>query len=344
MTERVLVTGGSGFIGRILVQALLQRGYNVTILDRARKRDSAPSTGTSMDIPMDAVRWVHSDTRDWDTLAEAIKGQDSVVHLAAGSSFLMYEEKPCSHTIGTIAGFQNVLEAARRFSVRKIVYASTSAVYEGNKLPYSESMPLKPPDLKAFAKKINEEMSHIYSERYGIPLIGLRPLSVYGLEEISKGPYANVVSLFAWAMVAGRRPVVWGDGSQTRDFIYVTDVVDAVRLALEADIPTQEINIGTGIETSFNDVIAIINEYLGTDLEPTYVPVPVHVYARRLAGDPTLASEVLGFTAAVTVREGIRRVVDAAMPLVASGRLELPDMQERGRQIALSAQHASGHP
>lgn len=342
MTDRVLVTGGSGFIGRTLVQTLLQRGYDVTVLDRARKSDTAPSVDAAPS--METVRWVRSDTRDWDTLAEAIKDQDVVIHLAAGSSFLMYEEKPCSHTIGTIAGFQNVLEAARRFSVRKIVYASTSAVYEGNTLPYSESMPLNPPDLKAFAKKINEEMSHLYSQRYGIPLIGLRPLSVYGPEEIGKGPYANVVSLFAWAMLAGRRPVVWGDGSQTRDFIYVTDVVEAVRLALETDIPTQQLNVGTGIETSFNEVIAIINEYLGTDLSPSYVPVPVHVYARRLAGDPTLAHEVLGFRSTVTVREGIHRVLEAARPLVRNGQLELPEMQERGREIAFAAQHASGRP
>jgi nucleoside-diphosphate-sugar epimerase len=334
VSDKVLVTGGSGFIGRALVLHLMAHGYDVTVLDRR--------VGTA--VSKDSVRWIHSDTRDWDTLSQAVNGQDLVIHLAAGSSFLMYEEAPCSQTIGTIAGFQNVLEAARRYSVRKIVYASTSAVYEGNKLPYDESMPLNPPDLKAFAKKINEEMSQLYSQRYGIPLIGLRPLSVYGPEEVSKGPYANVVSLFAWAMLAGRQPIVWGDGSQTRDFTYVNDVVEAIRLALEADIPTQQLNVGTGIETSFNEVVATINEYLGTELTPTYVPVPVHVYARRLAGDPSLAAKVLGFRAAVTARDGIRRVIEAARPLVNGDQPGLPEMQERGREIAVGAQSAFDRP
>lgn len=333
MADRVLVTGGSGFIGRNLVQDLVRRGYEVTVLDRASKAQQ-----------VDQVRWIRSDTRDWESLSQAMQGQDLVAHLAAGSSFLMYEEEPCAQTIGTIAGFQNVLEAARRSSVRKIVYASTSAVYEGNDLPYAESMPLNPPDLKAFAKKVNEEMSQLYSDRYGIPLIGLRPLSVYGPEEVGKGPYANVVSLFAWAMVAGRQPVLWGDGTQTRDFTYVTDVVEAIRLAIEADIPTQQLNVGTGVETSFNEVIAMINEHLGADLAPCYVPIPVHVYARRLLGDPALAETVLGFRSTVTVRDGIQRVLEATRSLVSEGRLALPEMQERGREIAVNAQRVLSRP
>ncbi len=146
-----------------------------------------------------------------------------MVHLAAGASFLMYEEAPLQQTSGTIDGFHTLLEALRVNDVETLVYASTSAVYEGNDLPYNEGMALSPPDLKAFAKKVNEEMAALYARRYPLRPVRLRPFSVYGEDEMSKGKYANVVSLFTWAVCGGRRPLVWGDGTQTRDFIHVSD-------------------------------------------------------------------------------------------------------------------------
>lgn len=328
MAGRVLVTGGGGFIGRRLVDYLLQRGYTVTVLDRARDDEAARRS----------VEWVEGDTQDWQRVASAVAGKEYIVHLAAGSNFLMYEQAPLPQTTGAIAGFQNILEAAKRYQVRKIIYASTSAVYEGNPVPYSEGMPLHPPDLKAFAKKVNEEMAHLYSQRFGIAAIGLRPFSVYGPGEVSKGPYANIVSLFTWAMLSGRRPIVWGNGRQTRDFIYVDDAVEAILLALTSNLVTQEINVGTGIETSFNEIIQLLNEQLALNLEPVYMPVPIDVYAKRLLGDTSLASRVLGFKAHVGVREGVRRVVEAAQSLSASSKLTLGEMQERANRLADIAQ------
>jgi len=278
---------------------------------------------------MPAVEWIATDTRDWDLVARAVKGKDFIVHLAAGANFLMYEVEPVAQTSAATVGFHNILEAAKRFEVRKVVYASTSAVYEGNKPPYVESMPLNPPDLKAFAKKINEEMAHLYSRRFDITAIGLRPFSVYGEGEVGKGPYANVISLFAWAMLSGHRPVIWDDGQQTRDFIYVDDVVEAFRLALVHDIPTQELNVGTGIETSFKEIIGILNEYLATDLQPLHVSVPVNIYARRLLADTSLAERVLGFSARVSVKEGIRRVLEGARPFIESKEYSLATMQSK---------------
>jgi UDP-glucose 4-epimerase len=282
------------------------------------------------------VEWIAADSRDWPQVLRAVSGNESIIHLAAGSSFLMYEEEPVARTSDAIIGFQHILEAARRSNVGKVVYASTSAVYEGNNVPYVENMTLEPPDLKAFAKKTNEEMAHLYSRRFGIPIIGLRPFSVYGVGEASKGPYANVVSLFAWTMLTGQRPIVWGNGEQMRDFIYVDDVVEAFVRALDADIPTQEINVGTGVETSFNDVIGIINECLGTCLAPIYLDVPVDIYAQRLLADPSLAARVLNFRSSVSVREGVQRVLDAARPLIDGPQSTLAQMHERAQELAMA--------
>lgn len=334
MTERVLVTGGSGLIGRRVVSSLAHTGYQVTVFDRAQHSPSL----------MPAGEVVVADTRDWDAVARAVKGKDVIVHLAAGANFLMYEAEPVTQTSAAIVGFHHILEAAKRFDVRKVVYASTSAVYEGNQLPYTESMPLHPPDLKAVAKKINEEMAHLYSSRFGTTAIGLRPFSVYGADEAAKGPYANIISLFAWAMLAGQRPVIWGDGEQTRDFIYVDDVVEAFRLAVVQDIPTQEFNVGTGIETSFNDIVKLLNESLPTALPPVYVAVPVTIYARRLLADTSLAQHVLHFRAQVSVKEGIQRVLQEARILSESKESAFATMQRKFETLVFASENLLNSP
>jgi UDP-glucose 4-epimerase len=272
------------------------------------------------------VRLFTGDTQDVDTVAAAMAGQDSVAHLAAGSSFLMYERDPLSETTGAIAGFHTVLDAACRAGVARIVYASTSAVYEGNPVPYHETMRLKPPDLKALAKKVNEEIAQLYHERYGIETLALRPFSVYGVSETSKGPYANIASLFAWAMTDGRRPLIWGSGSQTRDFVYVEDVARATVLAVGSNF-VGAVNVGTGVETSFTEVVKTLNTLLESDLEPEHVEVPIRVYAKRLLADTTHATSAIGFESRVPVSDGIARIVDHVRSLDPTVRSRLGDLQ-----------------
>ncbi len=305
--KHVLVTGGAGFIGRNMIRKMVQDGYEITSLDNYK-------IGGKEFLPDDvrhSVNWVEGDSRDYRLLSDLVRGKDGVIHLAAPSSFLMYEEDPIDGAHVTTHGFLNVLEALRRNDVEKLVYASTSAVYEGNPVPYFEDMELNPPDLKALSKKWNEEAARQYSERYGIKAIGLRPFSVYGHDEFSKGGYANVISLFAWAVLNGVRPILWGDGSQTRDFIYVEDAGRAFQLALEKDLATQEFNVGTGIETTFAEALALVGAEAGVELDPEFVPVPIKIYAERLLADTTRAREVLGLEPEITVAEGVRRVVEA---------------------------------
>jgi UDP-glucose 4-epimerase len=229
----------------------------------------------------------------------------------------MYKETPRESTINTVECMLNILEAMKKHKTKKLVHASTSAVYEGQPVPYHEDMILVPPDLKALSKKFNEEMAQLYSTTYGITAIHMRPFSVYGEGEIWKKGYANVISLFAWAMVSGKNPVVWGDGTQTRDFIHAEDAARVFKLALESDMPSQPLNVGTGIEISFNEVISQINKILGTDLKPVYVDVPIDIYALRLWSNNERLEKTLGFKPEISVQQGIERVVKFAQKYIA---------------------------
>ncbi|NMO55220.1 NAD-dependent epimerase/dehydratase family protein [Actinoplanes sp. TBRC 11911] len=303
---KVLVSGGAGLIGRHTVRLLLAHGQSVVVLDDLRlgKYDELPAG--------DGLEFRQGSVTDRATVSAALRDVDAVIHLAAPSSFLMYEQDVVGATIGTTASFVILLEEMRRAGIGKLVYASTSAVYESNPVPYREGMPLSPLDMKALSKKWGEEAAQYYSDRYGIRAVGLRPFSVYGVGESAKAGYANIVTLFVWAMTNGYRPVVWGDGLQTRDYLYAADMAEALWLALCSDLPSQCFNAGTGIETSFIEVIATINEELGSSLEPLHVEVPSGIYARRLVADTTRQRDVLGFTPRISLREGIRRLIAEA--------------------------------
>ena len=196
-----------------------------------------------------------------------------------------------------------------------MVWASTSAVYERNQVPYHEDIQLNPPDSKAGCKLFCEQEARRYSERYGITCIGLRPFSVYGVGEHTKGGYANIVSLFAWAIMHGEEPVVWGDGSQTRDFIFVEDAATFFLKALESNIPTQELNVGFGKEYSFNEVIQYIATSLNKIITPRYVPIPIKIYAHRLWADMHKTESVLNFKPRIDLAQGIEKIIAATKKL-----------------------------
>jgi len=243
-------------------------------------------------------------------LLTCMRDCDVVFHLAAPSSVIMYEEDPLNVTSSSVAGFLNLMEAARLRDVEKIVYASTAAVYEGQELPYREDMILpRPVDLKALSKKFLEDLVELYCIRYGLSAAAMRPFSVFGPGDESKHRYANVTTLFVSAMASGRRPEVWGDGNQTRDFIFVDDVARAFILASERKWKNEAFNVGTGIETSFNQIVTVINEMLGTSIEPEYVPVKLPVYARRLKADTRKSQAMLNFRPKFTLKDGMARIL-----------------------------------
>jgi nucleoside-diphosphate-sugar epimerase len=316
--RKILVTGGAGFIGRRIVPKLVALGHSVSVYDSMQL--SSVKEFESVD---DRIEIIRGDMRDYEKLSSAVAGNDQVLHLAAPSSMLMYLEKPIEATIVTYHGFLNLIEALRRHDINKFVFASTSAVYEGCPLPWHENLEAFPPDLKALSKLQNEQIAKQYGERYGITSVALRPLSVYGTGEYTKKGYANVTSLFIWAMLNGQRPIVWGDGAQTRDFIHVEDTSDLLIKILDWNYNAQKngkmeiFNVGTGIETSFNEVISIINELLETNYNPIYVPIPIKIYSLRILGDMNKVHRVLRWHHKISIREGLKLGVERARRLSA---------------------------
>lgn len=311
--ENVFVTGAAGFIGRSLVRQLVEKGYRVTALDNFRfsNRDQV--------LNSPHIKWEEGDVRDYKKVSELVSRADHIIHLAAPSSFIMYEENDIESCDFTMRGFKTILEAMRKHGKRKIVWASTSAVYEewGKKprVPFHEGLEINPPDSKAGSKHWCELEARRYSNRWGFKCIAFRPFSVYGVGEHTKLGYANVTSLLTWALMGGQRPVIWGDGKQTRDFIYVDDVARAFIMAMEKNIPTCELNLGFGKEHSFNDVLDIVAKQLEVKAKPVHVDVPIQIYAYRLLADMKKAKKMLGFTPKVTLEEGISKIIKATREL-----------------------------
>jgi UDP-glucose 4-epimerase len=169
-------------------------------------------------------------------------------------------------------------------------------------------MPVFVTDYYTEARYYLERLSELYGVMHGVRSVGLRLFSVYGENEIPKGKYANIISQFIWCLLKGERPVIYGDGTQTRDFIYVEDVVDAFLISMDLD-KGGIFNVGTGIETSFNEAFSMIKEVLGSDLEPEYVANPIKNYVYRTKADTKKAEQDLGFKARVSLKEGIERLV-----------------------------------
>lgn len=312
MKRRVLVTGGAGLIGRRVALKLVERGYDTYVYD-SMQLGSIKEFRTLAD----RIHVIKGDIRDFSSLKKVLKRVDQVLHLSAPSSFLMYEERPIESTVTTYVGFLNLMEAMRKSNKKRLVFASTSAVYEGLETPWREDMNCSPPDLKALSKLHNEQIARQYAERHGIKSIALRPASVYGVGEYTKKGYANVISLFVWAMLNGERPIVWGNGSQDRDFIYVDDCAELATAALQFNWGRQTndfeiFNVGTGISTSFNDIIRIINKRLGTNLDPVYVKVPIPIYATSVLTDVTKAKQLLHWEPNVAVEEGVGKIIENA--------------------------------
>lgn len=298
--KNIVVTGGAGFIGSRIANALSDEN-NVWAYDNGY-------LGTPENL-RNRVEYIDTDVRGGEIVPPYT---DIVFHLAALSSYQMHEDDPQEGADVNVGGFINVMEQAVEADVDAVVYATTSSIYGDRTEPTSEDVDVTVKSAYEASKRAREEYAQYYTSHHDIPCAGLRLFSVYegfdGGEE-HKGEFGNIISQFADKIARGESPVIYGDGTQTRDFVYVDDVVDAFRLAAEEEL-SGIYNVGTGESYSFNRVVSEINDRLGTEVPAEYVdnPIPEDVYVHDTCADYEKFHEATGWRPVIDFTEGVRDV------------------------------------
>jgi nucleoside-diphosphate-sugar epimerase len=303
-----LVTGGAGFIGSSIAEALLARGDRVRVLD-----DFSSGRRANLETLPGKVEVIEGSVVDPETVARAVEGVEVVFHQAAIPSVVRSVENPQASMLAGVQGTTVVLDVARRAGVRRVVYAGSSSVYgDTPTLPKVESMTPRPLSPYAASKLAGEHMMRIFAQLYGIETLTLRYFNVFGVRQDPKGEYAAVIPKFITAAVRRERPVVFGDGEQTRDFCYIDNVVRANLLAASTSrkLGGEFVNLACGEKTSLNQLLSIIGDIAGAKLDAEHRPARPGDVRDSLA-DISAARALLGFEPTVDVREGLRRTYAA---------------------------------
>jgi nucleoside-diphosphate-sugar epimerase len=300
---RYLVTGGAGFIGSNIVDELLRRGYNVTVLDDFSSGKEENLAGT-----IKKIRLVRGDICDLEAAREACEDADYVVHLAARTSVPRSVKDPIETNRVNIDGTLNVLVAARDAKVRRIVYAASSSAYgETPTLPKVETMPSEPISPYGVTKLVGEMYAQVFGRAYGLENVSIRYFNVFGPRQDPTSQYSGVLSRFMLAMIEGSAPVVYGDGEQSRDFTYVDNVVDISLRACEAPGASGKVfNGGTGLRITLNDVLKLLGKITGSSVRAKY-DQPRSGDILHSQADIQVAQQVLGYRPLVNFEEGLRR-------------------------------------
>lgn len=300
LERRVLVTGGGGFIGHHLTRRLVNEGFDVRVLDNF-------ATGQRERLQDLDISLVEGDVRSYERAHTAVRGVHTVFHLAALPSVPRSVADPLTTNSVNIDGTLNVLLASRDEGIQRVVFASSSSVYGANPaLPKREDhqpLPLSPYGVSKLAA---EQYCRAFHSVYGLETIALRLFNVFGPGQDPLSQYAAVVPRFIDALRHGRPPVVYGDGSQTRDFTYVADVVDAFLRAREAShVAGEVLNVCAGAETSVLHLIDVLTDLLATSVEPQFAPARLGEIARS-AGDRSKAERELGWIPQWSLRKALR--------------------------------------
>lgn len=299
-----LVTGGAGFIGSHIAEALVGRGHRVRVLDdfsTGRRENLAFGRGDG------SLRVIEGDVRDRRAVEEAARGVEAIFHEAALPSVQRSVDDPATTHAVNVEGTVTVLEAARTLGVPRLVYAGSSSVYgESPSLPKGEAMAPAPLSPYAVSKLVGEYYCQVYARLYGLRAVSLRYFNVFGPRQDPDSPYAAVVPLFIEAILAGRRPTIYGDGGQSRDFTFIENVVRANLLALEAPSLSGEVlNVATGTRVSLLEMLSILEKILGRQANPIHAAARPGDVRHSLA-DIGRAREVLGYAPSVGLEEGLR--------------------------------------
>jgi UDP-glucose 4-epimerase len=308
MSQLCLVTGGAGFIGSHLVAALTEAGRRVRVFDNF-------STGLHENLadirPVPEI--VEGDLADAERVRRAAQEAEVVYHLGALASVQRSVENPDDTHRACATGTLNVLDAARRGGVRRVVYAASSSAYGGlsSEDGQSEDAPTRPLSPYAAAKLAGELYAQSFHSTYGLETVSLRFFNIFGPRQRADSPYSGVIALFIDAMVNGRAPTVHGDGLQSRDFTYVANAVQALIKAAEAAAaPGNVYNVGTGRSFTVLDLVAALNRVLGTSLPPQFAPARAGD-VRYSCADIGRASRQLGYRPIVSFEDGLRRTVES---------------------------------
>jgi nucleoside-diphosphate-sugar epimerase len=302
---RALVTGGAGFIGSHIVEELLRNGASIRVLDNfsSGKRENLEPFRGDLEI-------LEGDLRDPEVIKAATRGVELVFHLAAFISVPQSMVDPEECFAINVAGTVTMLEAARRSGVRKVVLSSSTAVY-GNpgKFPTDEETPLQPLSPYALSKQVNELYARLYTQTFNLPVTALRYFNVYGPRQRPDSAYAAAISIFARRLVNGEPITIYGDGKQSRDFIFVKDVVRANLQAAESDAAGEAFNICTGRETTLLDLLEELSEVSTHQPEVRFeAPRPGDIY--RSIGNPDKAAAILGFRAETSLANGLAQTME----------------------------------
>lgn len=297
----VLVTGGCGFIGSHIVESLVERGYRIRILD-----DLSTGKLENLDsISKENVEVLIGDTADYSMVETAMNGCEYVFHEAAIASVPKSINDPVGTGRVNYGGTMNVLEAARKHGIRRVVFAGSAAVYgDEPTLPKKESMPPFPVTPYAVDKLASELMGHVYARISGLEFVSLRYFNVFGLRQDPSSPYSGVISVFCNQICKGIAPIIYGDGLQSRDFIHVSDIVQANLLVMEHPKATaRTFNVGRGVATTLLNIINEINYLTGQKLRPIHQEVRPGDIRHSLADNTAL--KALGWSPSISIREGL---------------------------------------
>ena len=300
-----LVTGGAGFIGSHLCRRLLASGCAVRVLDdlSSGRRENLAALDGEVDL-------VEGDLRDEALVSAALAGVDYVLHHAAVASVQTSIERPRFEQEVNAAGTLQLFEAARRAGVRRVVFAASAASYGNDPTaPKREEMLPAPESPYAISKIAGEYYARVYSSLYGLEVVCLRYFNVFGPRQDPSSPYSGVISIFAERMLAGAAPTVFGDGGQSRDFVYVDNVVEAnMQACTTPGIAGRVYNIGCGRSASLLELVAALNRVLGTAIEPEFAPARPGDVRISLA-DITRAQRELGYEPVVHFEQGLEQTL-----------------------------------
>jgi UDP-glucose 4-epimerase len=298
-----LVTGGAGFIGSNTVDEIIRRGHQAVVLD-----DLSVGKLENLAAVAGKIKFIRGSITDLDAVRTACRGADFVIHLAARTSVPASVKDPLDTNHVNIDGTLNVLVAARDAKVRRVVFAASAAAYgEPPGFPTTESMPTVPVSPYGVTKLVGELYANSFGRVYGLENVSLRYFNVFGPRQDPASPYSGVLSRFITALLSGQSPVVFGDGEQSRDFVFVENVVHANLLACEAPLASGKVfNIGTGDRFTLNRTLALLEKFSGKPVSPRFEPSRSGD-VRDSQADISLARQILGYQSLISFEDGLRR-------------------------------------